>query len=142
MDRHFQKRDKFQHPNPAARNGKIPEPSLFEHFPESKNADKRLANSNLADLTTEFLRDFIVTDPLVKLSKDVDAVDDRKESPDHCKEKPPSMTTLWRWMRRLGCRCCARKKSFCVDGHERAEQRFHRKEFSDDCLLKLGPCCH
>jgi hypothetical protein len=30
-------------------------------------------------LTTEFLRDFIITDLLVKLSKDADAVDDRKE---------------------------------------------------------------
>ena len=45
-------------------------------------------------------------------------------------------------MRRLGHGCCARKKSFCVDDHERAEQRFHRKEFSDDCSLKLEPHCH
>ena len=49
---HFRKRDKFQHPNPTVRNGKTPEPSLFEHFPESKDAIKRFANGNLADLTT------------------------------------------------------------------------------------------
>jgi hypothetical protein len=45
-------------------------------------------------------------------------------------------------MHRLGCRCCERKKSFCVDGHARAEQRFHRKEFSDERSLKLEPRCH
>ncbi len=141
-NRHFRKRDKFQHPNPVVRCGKIPEPSLFEHFPESKNAIKRFANGNLADLTTEFLRDFVITDLLVRLSLDTDAADERKELLECHKEKPPSMTTGWRWMRRLGHEHCARKKSFYVDGHERAEQRFHRKEFSEDYLLKLEPYCH
>jgi hypothetical protein len=142
-NRQFRKQDKFQHPNPAVPDGKIPEPSLFEHFPESKDAVKRLANGNLADLTTEFLRDFIFADLRVKLLKDTDAVDDRKELLECHKERPPpSTTTVWRWMRRLGHEHCARKKSFCVDGHERAEQRFHRKEFSEEHLLKLEPCCH
>jgi hypothetical protein len=63
---------------------------------ESKNAVKRFANGNLADLTTEFLRDFLViTDSLVRLSKDVDAADERKELLECCKEKPPSTTTVW-----------------------------------------------
>jgi hypothetical protein len=119
-NRHFRRGDKFQHPNPTARNGKIPEPSLFEHFPwtpETKAALKRVANGNLADLTTEFLRDFIITDSLVKSSKDTDAVDDRKELLECFKEKPSSTTTFWPWVRRLGCKCCARKKPFHVDGH-------------------------
>jgi hypothetical protein len=45
-------------------------------------------------------------------------------------------------MRRLGHKHCARKKLFYVDGHKRAEQRFHRKELCEDCLLKLEPHCH
>jgi hypothetical protein len=93
-------------------------------------------------LTTKFLRDFVVTDLLVKLPKDADAVDARKEALEHCKERPPSTTTVWRWMRPLGCEHCARTKLFHVDGHERAEQLFHGKEFSKEHLLKLEPCCH
>jgi hypothetical protein len=28
------------------------------------------------------------------------------------------------------------------NGHERAEQQFHQKEFTDEHLLKLEPYCH
>jgi hypothetical protein len=34
------------------------------------------------------------------------------------------------------------EKLFHVDGHERAKQQFHQKEFSKECLLKLEPHCH
>ena len=40
---------------------------------------KRFANSKLADLTTEFLQDFIITDLFVGLLKDTDALDERNE---------------------------------------------------------------
>jgi hypothetical protein len=53
--------DTFLHPNPTVRSGKRSEPSLFEHFPESKDAVRRFANGNLADSMTELKRDFIVT---------------------------------------------------------------------------------
>jgi hypothetical protein len=141
-NRQFRKLDKFQHPNPIVRSGKSPQPSLFEHFPESKDAMKRFSNGNLADLTTELLRDFIITKLLVTLSKEIDPDDERKELLEYYKEKPPSIATVWRWMRRLGYKYSARKKSFYVDGHERAEQRFHRKEFTEEYLLKLEPYCN
>jgi hypothetical protein len=143
-NRQFRKLEKFQrqHPNPTARSGKSTEPSLFEHFPESKDAIKRFSNGNLADLTTELLRDFVVTKQLVKLLKDIDPLDERKELLEHCKEKPPSPATVWRWMRPLGHKCSARQKSFYVDGHERVEQRFHQKEFTEEHSLKLEPCCN
>jgi hypothetical protein len=99
LNLHFQKPDKFQQPHPTARHGKIPEPSPFERFPESKHAFKRSTRGNLADLTREFLRDFIIADLLVKLSRDMDAADDRKELMEHCKSKLPSTIT--------GCHGCA-----------------------------------
>jgi hypothetical protein len=138
----FRMINKFLHPNPIVRSGKCPQPSLFEHFPESKDAIKRFANGNLADLTTELLRDFIITKLLPGLLKSIAIHDERKELLDFYKSKPPSTTTVWRWMRRLGYKYCARKKSFYVDGHERAEQRFHRKEFTEEYLLRLEPYCH
>jgi hypothetical protein len=120
-NRQFQKLDKFQHPNRTVHGGKSPEPSPFEHLPESKDASmKRFSNGNLADLTTEPLRDFIATKLLIKSCKDIDPDDERKELLEHHMEKTPSITTVWRWMRRLGHKHSARKKSFHVDGHERA----------------------
>jgi hypothetical protein len=138
----FRTNNKFVHPNPIVRSGKCPEPSLFEHFPESKDAIKRFANGNLADLTTELLRDFIVTNLLPGLLKSIAIHDERKQLLDFSKEKAPATSRVWQWMRQLGYKYCSRKMSFYVDGHERAEQRFHRNEFTEEYLLKLEPCCH
>jgi hypothetical protein len=96
----------------------------------------------LADLTTELLRDFIITNLLPGLLKSIAIHDEPKELLDFYKEKLPATSTVWRWMRRLGYKYCSRNNSFYVDGHERAEQRFHRKEFTEEYLLKLDPYCN
>jgi hypothetical protein len=79
----FRKNNKYVHPNPIVRSGKCPEPSLFEHFPETKDAIKRFTNGNLADLTTELLQDFIVTNLHPGSLK---SQDERKELLDFYKE--------------------------------------------------------
>lgn len=133
---HFKKRDKFQHPNSntsMVHNGKVPEPSLFGHFQESKNAiTKRFANGNLmVYLTMEFLWDFIITYLFVKLLKDIDnAVDDRKELLEYYKEKPSSRTTLWQcWIGRLlGYKYFTPHSMLMVSSmHGREEQQFIEK---------------
>jgi hypothetical protein len=58
-------KDKFHHADPMVCSGRSPEPSLFEHFPKSKEGMKRFLNGNLADLTTELLPDFVTTKMLV-----------------------------------------------------------------------------
>jgi hypothetical protein len=80
---------KFLHPNLIARIGICPEPSLFEEkFPESKDAIKRFArNGNLADLTAELLRDFIITNLLPGLLKSIAIHNEHKELLDFYKEK-------------------------------------------------------
>ena len=102
---------------------------------------QRFKNSNLSDLPTEFLGDFIITDLLVKfLLKDIDAVDDRTELMEYYEEKPSFITTVWQYMCWLRYKYCIRKKEFDVAsaGHERAEQRLHWKELrSNNHLLKL-----
>ncbi|KAI2507244.1 hypothetical protein MHU86_7201 [Fragilaria crotonensis] len=57
-------------------------------------------------------------------------------------DSPISLTTTWRWLRRLGFHYDSRKKSFFVDGHERPNVVFHRNEFCTKYLSKLEPRTH
>ena len=100
-NRAFRKINKFLHPNPIVRSGKSPEPSLFEHFPEAKDIIKRWANGNLADLTTDLLRNFIITTLLPGLSKKIEIKDERRELLCCYEANPPATSTVLRWMHRL-----------------------------------------
>jgi hypothetical protein len=53
-----------------------------------------------------------------------------------------SFTTAWRWMRLLGFRYNARKKSFYVDGHEREDVVANRTRFCKKYLTELEPYCN
>jgi hypothetical protein len=55
---------------------------------------------------------------------------------------PISLTTTWRWLRRLGFHYDNRKKSFFVDGHERPDVVFYRNDFCSKYLSKLEPRTH
>ena len=57
-------------------------------------------------------------------------------------ESPISISTTWRWLRRLGFSYDSRKKTFFVDGHERPDVVFHRNHFCKDYLSRLEPRCH
>ena len=57
-------------------------------------------------------------------------------------ESPISLSTTWRWLRRLGFTYDTRKKSFFVDGHERPNVIFRRNEFCTLYLTKLEPRAH
>ena len=57
-------------------------------------------------------------------------------------DSPISLTTTWRWLRRLGFHYDNRKKSFFVDGHERPNVVCHRNEFCTNYLSKLEPRTH
>jgi hypothetical protein len=50
--------------------------------------------------------------------------------------------TIWRWLKLLGFVYDVRKKTFYVDGHEKAEQRFSRLLFSKKYLTELEPHMH
>jgi hypothetical protein len=113
-NREFRTINKYLHPNLIVRSGKSPEPSLFEHFPESKDLIKRFANGNLADLTTELLRDFIVTKLLSGLLKNIAIHDERKELLCFYSENLPAISTVRRWMQRLGYKYCTRKSRFML----------------------------
>ena len=57
-------------------------------------------------------------------------------------ETPISISTTWRWLKRLGFNHDARKKSFFVDGHERPNVVFRRNEFCTTYLTKHEPRTH
>ena len=57
-------------------------------------------------------------------------------------EYPISISTTWRWLRRLGFSYDTRKKSFFVDGHERPNVVCRRNEFCLLYLSKLEPKKH
>lgn len=57
-------------------------------------------------------------------------------------ECPISLSTTWRWLRRIGFSYDTRKKSFFVDGHERPNVVFRRNEFFTLYLTKLEPRTH
>jgi hypothetical protein len=57
-------------------------------------------------------------------------------------DSPISLTTTWRWLRRLGFHYDNRKKSFFVDGHERPDVVFRRNEFCSKYLSNLEPRTH
>jgi hypothetical protein len=81
------------------RSGKCPELYLFEHFPESKDAMKRFANENLADLMIELLRHFDVTNLLPDLLKKKMAIHNEcKELLDFYTEKKMATLTVLQWM--------------------------------------------
>jgi hypothetical protein len=62
---------------------------------------------------------------LVDSMDDADLDDEQNDLLERHAEKPQSTTTVGGWTRQLGHEHSARKKSFHVDGHERAKQRFH-----------------
>ena len=96
------------------------------------------AHNNLADLTLEYVRHHVVKTVLPDFISKAES-DEAKYLGAYYIEHPPSITTVWRWMRRLGFKYDTRKKSFYVDGHERPEQRFHRARFCEEYLTKLEP---
>jgi DNA-binding transcriptional regulator YhcF (GntR family) len=59
-------------------------------------------------------------------------------------KNPISMTSTWRWLKRLGFIYDTRKKSFFVDGHERQDVLvIRRNEFCKRYLVtQLEPCTH
>jgi hypothetical protein len=125
--------------------------------------------SNLADLTVELARNELVTRIIPKciLLESQQDNDDEDETTTHHNEtaemfennndenqmpktikdsilmayndKPISMSTAWRWLKRLGFNHCSRRKSFFVDGHERPDVVFYRNEFCTNYLSKLEP---
>jgi hypothetical protein len=162
-------REHFPLPNPRTHKQNNPLPDLLEYFQEEITLPwLEYCIENLADLTVELARNELITKiiPEVNAQKqqeDLDRVNDGGNSGGNDEEEdernedntrvqdsilqdyldsPISISTAWRWLRRLGFSYDTRKKSFFVDGHERPNVVFKRNEFCTRYLSKLEPRTH
>lgn len=161
-------REHFPMPNPKILK-KRPLPDLLEYFRDEITSPwLGYCIENLADLTVEMARNHLVTSLIPSAAAartiNIDVVDNneiigevlqeeeggssmQQKTIKDCLlrvylESPISLSTTWRWLRRLGFTYDTRKKSFFVDGHERANVVFRRNEFCTHYLTKLESRAH
>jgi hypothetical protein len=138
----------FPLPNPRIHKEKNPLPELLEYFQdEIMYPWVEYCIQNLADLTVELARNELVTKIIPNASAGIDNENaNEKQIQESLLEDylecPISISTTWRWLRRLGFSYDTRKKSFFVDGHERQDVVSRRNEFCVDYLSKLEPKTH
>jgi hypothetical protein len=119
--------------------GKAMLPPLLERNPDLKKSILQHATSNLNELTAELLlaclHDVALPALLEKFKEELG-------NPQHTMHdlfqehglSKLSVSTVCRWMRRLGFKCEPRKKRCCVDGHEKPETKACRKKFVRRCF--------
>jgi hypothetical protein len=135
----FRKHESF----PCPTTKKLQEPILFQVFPSTKKDIMEWIYENMADLTCNNVRQFLIHSVLPDLNANKDELNaEQLYLLPMLIEKPPSETTVWRWLKVLGFVYDLRKKTFYVDGHEKAEQRFTRLLFSKKYLTELEPHMH
>jgi hypothetical protein len=141
----FRKVALFPHPNPIVASGLSVENQVFAYFPEAKTKLVAFARENLATLSVDSLHAYII-DELIPFVVSRTAEDDddapTKRMIRRWQVKLPSPVTAWRWLHSCGFSYNATKKSFYVDGHERVENKLHRKQFVTNFLTKWEPRCH
>lgn len=138
----FRKLALFPHPNPLIASGLSVEHPVFVNFPEAKSKLIVFARENLETLSVDSLHAF-VNDELIPFLFARSTHDDddapTKRIIRQWQVKLPSPVTAWRWLRSCGFSYNAAKKSFYVDGHERAENRMHRELLVTNFLTKWIP---
>jgi hypothetical protein len=113
---------------------------LFELFPSTKQFFLDWIYDSMADLTCNNIRQYLIDTVLPDLDATKDSLtEDQQYRLLRLIDRPPSETTIWRWLKVLGFVYDVRKKTFYVDGHEKAEQRFNRLLFSQKYLTELEP---
>ena len=160
----FRRFECFPHPNPYVQCGKRPLPPLLEIFPNAKDQIISFGIKNLATLSIESVHDLIVTKVIPRLAttwqSEAKTTTSRSTSTNNESSEPVvidtairlflnahklksmSLTTTWRWMRLLGFQYDSRKKSFYVDGHERADVVLSRQTFCKRYLTDYEPYCN
>jgi hypothetical protein len=158
-------REHFPLPNSKIQRQKKPLPDVLEYFQEEITLPWiEYCTETLADLTVELAQNELLTtiipNAIAQKPSDIsgvddDGVDDEGGSNDenntsqihdcilqYYTDFPISISTTWRWLRRLGFSYDFRKKSFFVDGHERPNVVSRRNEFCILYLSKLEPRTH
>jgi len=144
----FRKYNQFHHPDIYVANNIKPKPALFENFPQAAvDASLKILN-NLDHFNVEMLRVELINTIIPSLKEEIEVTGDANANIDgynllcHYMAKPPSYTTVLRWVHYLGFKQDSFKKSYYVDGHEHPSQIAHRNKFTDEYLTNLEPRSH
>jgi hypothetical protein len=129
----------FPHPNSYVANGIKPKPPFFEYFPNAMADASTFILDHLDHFSVEMLRGEIISKIIPALAKECED-DGIPEDSTECtllsqfEMRPPSYTTVLRWVHYLGFSQDKLKKSYYVDGHEHEEQKKHRSQFTQRYL--------
>jgi hypothetical protein len=120
-------------------------PPLLERNPDLKKSILQCATSNLNELTAELLLAYLHDVALPAL---LEKFKEESGNPQHTMHdlfqehglSKLSMSTVHRWMHRLGFKYEPRKKCCYVDGHEKpgtkaCRKKFVRRHFADEMLM-------
>ena len=156
-NRIFRHRELWPHPRgpPGARNRS--DPPLFEVYPEAKRNIVQWCRDNIRDMSCEKLHDYILThlvpdDLLPKWIESLSDQDSQQVLAATAEEQKCmflqahrlsklSLSTVLRWMGRIGMKYQTKSKSFYVDGHEREVVVRSRTTFVNKYLREWETRC-
>jgi hypothetical protein len=144
-NRLFRRNGKFCHPNKYVANGiKQPKPKIFALFPQAAAMVTEFVLRRLDHITSEMVQYELISKIIPALEEEA-AVEKIPEEYDYISglvEKPPSKSTVLRWMHYLDFSNEEVKKSYYVDGHEKEEQVQHRSKFINTYLSEIEQFTH
>jgi hypothetical protein len=122
---------------------------LFEYFPQAAADASSFILGHLDHFSVEMLRNEIITNIIPGHVRESEQdgggiLEDSEEHIllSHYTIKPPSYTTVLRWVHYLGFKQDKMKKSYYVDGHEHEDQKRHWSKFTKKYLTQLEPRSH
>ena len=142
-NRIFRDHHQFPNPNPYVANGIKRKPPIFDVFPHAAVDMSTFILDRLDHFNVEMLRDHFNNTMIGNLDDEVtnninfDEDSDEYKLVARYKDRPPSYSTVLRWVGYLGFKRELAKKCYYVDGHEYPEQLKHRAWFTDEYLRVL-----
>jgi hypothetical protein len=113
-------------------------PAFLDLNPDVCDAIKKYALSNLSQLSCEYVSEYIHTVVLPEMVKDERKSNNQQDLSDGEVEKiilkryeltNICISTVYRWLIKLGLKYEPRRKGYCVDGHEKADTKNYRHKF-------------
>jgi hypothetical protein len=144
-NRLFRRSGKFSHPNNYVANGiKQPKPKIFALFPQAVAMVNEFVLRRLDHITSEMVQYELISKIIPALEEEAvkEKVAEEYDYISGLVEKPPSKSTVLRWMHYLDFSNDKVKKSYYVDGHEKEEQVQHRSKFISTYLSEIEPFMH
>jgi hypothetical protein len=124
----------FRNPNIYKQHGKLPLPSMLDRNPDFTRSIITFAKQNSNELSAEMICNYLHVTALPELlrQRQVELDGQNFQMIDLLRENrltKLSLSTVYRWLERLGFNYEPRKKSYYVDNHEKPETVAYRRHF-------------